>query len=98
MSAAVKIDFITNVKTKTDWPEMPLQTSARVKNSADVASAQIVDAAKKGTDGCRRTAKTKVYAAGLDSYEGMYCAVAKVQLGPNLPMEHAHTAALTGDR
>jgi hypothetical protein len=93
MSAVIKIDFITYVETKTDWPEMPLQTAARVKNSADVACPQIVDAAKKGADGCGRIAKTKVYAAGFDGYEGTYSAVAEVQLGANFPMEDAHAAA-----
>jgi len=93
MSAATEIDFITDIKTKTDWPEMPLQASARVKNSADVASPQIVDAAKKGADGCGSVAKSKVYATGFNGYEGTNSAVTEVQLGPNFPMEDAHAAA-----
>ena len=93
MSAAIEIDFIADIETKSDWPEMPLQTSARVKNSADVASAQIVDAAKKGADGCGRVAKSEVYAAGFNGYEGTNSTVAEIQLGPNFPMEDAHAAA-----
>jgi hypothetical protein len=93
MSTAIEINLVTNVETKTDGPEMPLQTSARIEHRANVACAQIVDAAEKGADGCRRVAKTKAYAAAFDGYEGTYCAVAEVQLGPYFPMEDAHAAA-----
>src|SRR3977135_1804608 len=98
MSAAVEVNFITDIHTQAHRTQMAFDTTARVKDAVDIATTEILDAADKGSDGGRRIVDSKVDETTFECHKWVNVVVfAKVHFRPEFSMEDAHAGLGDGD-
>ena len=53
MRAAGEVDLISGFEPQADWADMPFQTGARIKRTADVVRSQVIDGTDKSREASR---------------------------------------------
>lgn len=96
--AVVEIDFVADVETQADRPEMTLQSPARIEHTVDIVGAEAVDATEESSEGGGSGIDTEIDEAAFQRDKWLDSVMTDVNFGAKFSVENAHIRARKRDR
>src|SRR5579859_1764579 len=98
MSAAGEIDLVADVETQAYGAEVSFKTTTGIKDTGEVAGAEILDGTDSVADGGRTGVEEEVVEPAFDCEKGMEAVMAEFEFWPEEAVEHAQIGIRESNR